>query len=434
MDEEGNVKVKTPQCVAALTDNNTGNQIPLYLINIQQEIITEPDGSQYAIMVENPEESVITYKWDGEALTLIDGWLGACFWNSDLNVNNEGRWIWYGLADMQQKFQPCPYTALVPPGDLEYEDYVIAYTDPNTGTPLGATLKVGFIDDECWLKNLHPILTDFYVRGEKSNDGYIFHNQYLGLVDEVGYHAFFRPGFYVEKDGFRLIGDLPEMTMEFDTDTKTLRAPENTSWMIGAGNGKLSYFQRNDDPYLYPYIVPTNPTLCTPEQLEYIEPYPEYDIPGTFCFHLPQFDEDNKWIDTKYLNFNIYIDGEIFTFDPEVYQGLDEPITDVPYLVPAWWYDFLQYNDSFMVYIYADNYSSLGVRLNYDNGDKHANSEIAYISTTGITPIESDDKVIDHIAYYDLNGLKINDPSNGICIKVTFFTDGSRKVSKITNR
>lgn len=430
---DGDVSVQTPQCVGTMYDQNTGNQIPMYLVNVREEKVENPDGTSYYTFVENTDASTIHYKWDGESLTLTDGIIGECFWMPDIDKENKEGWMWYGVCDLSEKFAPCTYQTQIPPENLTYEEFIMTYSTED-GDKLGQKIMVGFDGDECWIKNLHPILTDFYVKGTKSENGYKFPNQYLGPVREVGYHAFFRPGYYEGKDGVHYIGDKPEIELALIHDTKELVSPENSLWLINAGNGKLYYFQRNEDPRLSPYSMNESTRLKSPEIIEFISPMPEYGIPGTFVFKLHPFNAENGWLDTEFVSFNVYVNDGIFTFTTNDYPDLTEDTDELPYLLSPTFYDALRSENQFTINIYSEDISKIGVKMNFDNGVTIASSEMAAIEVSGINLPCENEVSTDSVEYFDLTGNRISNPGTGISIMSETFSDGTRKVSKIMRR
>lgn len=432
LDPQGNVTVRTPQCVATMTENNTGKTVPMYLVNVRDEEVEESDGTKYHTFVENTENSVIRYKWDGTSLTLVEGLLGECFWMPDIDPGEGDGWMWYGVVDLKQKFEPCPHTQPMPPAGVDFKDYVMTYTSSTSDARLGQKIKVGFDGDDCWIKELHPILTGFYVKGTKTAEGYTFPNQYLGKVQEVGYHAFFRPGYYVADEyGNKSIGVKDEITLSFDAATVTFTSADDALWMIGAGNGKISYLQRNDNPSLVPPSENSTPSLQDPFGLQYSEPWPEYGVPGMLIFNLPQFDRNGNWVDTERLSFSIFVDDEPFEFSEPVYDGIPAGTYDIPYLVPiAWMADIIRSDENFTVNINTDNYYKLGVRLNYSYNGIIGHSGIVSIQTAAINEIGSEPRAIDHVEYYNLAGVRISSPTDGIYIKRTVYTDGTNSAEK----
>lgn len=434
LDKDGNVTVQTPQCIVFSTDQNTGNDIPMYLINIKEEIYEE-GGESFATFVENTESSVIKYKWDGTSLTLTEGQLGLCFWYPDVDEKNEERWVWYGVADLKQGFGPCPYSPQTPPDGIKYEDFVLISDVPAsvTGERTGQIIQVGFEGDDCWIKNLHPVLTDFYVKGTKTADGYVFKNQYLGRVDITGHHAFFKPGFYeLDEYGMKAYGPLDEIYMTFDTQTNRYSSPDNQIWLVNAGNGEITYYQVNEHPVFYKYEE--SDKMPDPQNPVIEDFYPadmDNKIAGWLSVNLPQFSKAGEWIDTEYLTYNIFADDEMFIFSEENdYLDFMQPTDEIPYNLSN--YDIASSGQLRMINIYRNDFSRIGIRLNCVKNGGRVSSDIVYVDnpSAGIMDASDRSKEVVETIYTNLSGQRTAGTEKGIYLKTVVYADGSRRTEK----
>ena len=427
LDDQGNVTVQTPQCVTYSYDQNSGKQINMYLINVRLQV--DADGVS-ATYVEDTEHPTIKYKWDGKSLTLEEGTLGMCFWMPDTDEKADKIWTWYGVADLKQRFEPCPYTANVAPDDISYEDYVIDSYDYNTSTRQGDIIQIGFdADNNVWIKNLYKIYKNFCIKGEKDGSGYVFKTQYLGPVDMVGAHAFFLPGYYTIIDGVKTVGSRNEIRLDYDSATRTFTSPADTlSWYINLGKGDIRFLQCNENPTMKPYKEKASFTLENPVISSYTPADVENKVAGAFSFNISAFDTDGDYIDTQYLSYNIMLDDEPMILEPDVYLDLQSPLTDIPFGLRN--YDINSSGTSRTLYIYRNDFKKIGVRLNYAKEGKRISSDIVYADLSGISDILTDNKITRTI-YTDLLGRRIAAPSKGICIRTQIYEDGSRKSEKV---
>lgn len=432
LDAQGTVAVKTPVCVS-ISHDQSGKEVPMYIINIKQKIVEE-NGEKYAIYVEDTENSTIRYKWNAttETLELEEGQLGMCFWKPDTDKDASEEWVWYGIADLKQKFQPCPYTPQTPPADLSWEDYTIVSYDYNTSAKQGDIVQVGFdSDNNVWIKNLHKILTDFYVKGEKTDKGYVFKTQYLGAVDQVATHAFLLPGFYTMEDGIKAVGSLDEMTMMFDQEKKTLRSESDTlSWFINCGKGEIRFLQCNENPTLMPYMEKESIMLTDPVIEQFDAADVENKIAGCLTFNINAFDQDGDFVDTRKLFYNIMLDGEPMVFDPNVYLDFMNPVIDMPFNTSN--YDISNFGITRMVYLYRNDFNKIGVRLSYIDGNRRIDSNVVeVVNHSGVQSVGTVDKEVSSEFYTDLAGRRVTNPDKGVYVKTIIYTDGSRKSDKI---
>lgn len=430
------VVVKTPQCIG-VGSTDSGSTINIYLINSKLEKIEEgetPEQDVYTF-VEDAAHSEIKYSWDGTNLELKEGMPAYASWGPDFDANNPAAWNWLGYAEMKQKFEPCPYEAQTPPEAIEWTDYVnfsATVNDPSQRT--GSIIKIGYDGDDMWIRDLHPLLPDYYVKGTKQADGtYLFKTQFIGLNTEVNYFVFFRPGFF-EQDEYGLkLGVDDEITLVYNPETKEFNVKnDNDMWYIQAGKGELSYLQANVTPRLFPYTAPTAPVKpAAPTALYYTEANPEYAQSASLSFNLPQMDVDGNWIDSKNLTYSLYIDGELYTFSQLDYMYLEEDeTTAIPYSFCDW-YDFIASGLSRIVTIYADIKSKIGVSLNCTIDGQTLSSDIAELEVAGIESAVADKGEPQSTEWFNLFGVRVSEPADGIFIRVSRYADGSSVVEKI---
>ena len=165
-----------------------------------------------------------------------------------------------------------------------------------------------------------------------------------------------------------------------------------------------------------------------------------------FGFEVPTISTDYNVLDTDYLYYRIYLDGEVMEFeaDPDngVYDGVEGIMTEIPFNFTNDW-DIWAYTYSLrLIQIYQHGITTLGVQLVYRYGDTTTESSIVTINVeTGeetITPpagVESlMDSEVSGVVYYDLNGRKVNDPARGIYVKKTTKSNGEVVTKKVVVR
>lgn len=135
------------------------------------------------------------------------------------------------------------------------------------------------------------------------------------------------------------------------------------------------------------------------------------------------------------LYFRIYLDNELFTFTPDVYPGVSEPLTDIGFNQIIYDESNLcdvyngQDGDSRYVFFYKV-YTNPGVQTVYKDGDAEYCSKIMYANSSSVDEAFSDKAVVSE-CFTDLNGCAVQNPTAGVYIKTTVYDDGSRKVSKV---
>ena len=160
-----------------------------------------------------------------------------------------------------------------------------------------------------------------------------------------------------------------------------------------------------------------------------------------FTFILPSEGTDGTKLDTDFMTYRIFVNGEPYTFKKSLYPRLrnDEDLSVIPFI-------FDDYNtiskSGYKRYVYFKgldaNTETLAVEATYSvKGESHTSDRLIYnLKTgehgvvTGISTPESLEKPKSTV-YYDLSGRKFSRQEKGICIKVTTYGNGKSKVSKV---
>ena len=137
------------------------------------------------------------------------------------------------------------------------------------------------------------------------------------------------------------------------------------------------------------------------------------------------------------IYYNIFINGELYTFTSEEYpslltEGVTE-LTDIPVFFNAG-DDIYAYGTSHGVALKRQDVETIGVRTVYIDGDLRAESETVTVNKYG-EPV-SVDTVIDggktSTEYFDLTGRRINGAVKGsVVIRRTTLGDGSIRTEKV---
>lgn len=217
---------------------------------------------------------------------------------------------------------------------------------------------------------------------------------------------------------------------------------EGVGSSFGLNNIPVSFADRIE---VYKGVVPVNfgtdaiggvinIVTATP-QILYCDPYSEGLGFADIAFILPNTDVDGNELDTDKLHYNLFFDDDIATFTPDVYLGLKEEMTDIPYDFTDNW-DFQIYMDGIVreILFYETDIEKVGVRSTYtsDEGES-ADSDIAwyYFTPTNISNIEPDNTDIKVVYYTDVAGRRISRPANGLYLKTEVYGNGTSKTTKV---
>ena len=154
-------------------------------------------------------------------------------------------------------------------------------------------------------------------------------------------------------------------------------------------------------------------------------------------FTIPTVDTEGYRLNDNKLYYNILLDGEVFTFDPEVYIGLSSEMTDIPYKFE----DNINFdiyigaNGRHTVYIYTTDFSTVGVQSFYTAGGEVNYSEVASVTIpvnpSGLNEVASGVQAV-NTRYYDLMGRELPAaPATGLYLQCTTYSNGTNATIKV---
>lgn len=337
-------------------------------------------------------------------------------------ANAEGTWGGYGNAgDVLRKFTD---TTVEVPADAEELTYAMKCSD---GT--GKGVSVVFKDNDIYIKGIASAHPDSWVKGNVVGSTITIPSmQYLGLNETYGYYFYLagakKKEVYDPSDDVTYIEYelVPNITMTLDEKSRTFKT--DLSLLYNAGNGMLSYDAAYDSPEFSPFndvaTTPATPTIST-----YME-YNEDAGYGGLVFTLPTEDVNGNWINPEKMKYIIYGDDKAYEFTTDLYTGIEENMTEVPYSFTDD-LDFVLQDGEHIVFLYEGGYSKMGVQSVYYGGDERTVSPIVYQTSDGIkvkttAPVSTD--------FYDLQGRRLNNPTPGLTIMKAIYADGSVKTIK----
>lgn len=337
-------------------------------------------------------------------------------------ANAEGTWGGYGNAgDVLRKFTD---TTVEVPADAEELTYAMKCSD---GT--GKGVSVVFKDNDIYIKGIASAHPDSWVKGNIAGSTITIPSmQYLGLNETYGYYFYLagakRKEVYDPSDDVTYIEYelVPNITMTLDEKSRTFKT--DLSLLYNAGNGILSYDAAYDSPEFSPFNdVATTP--ATPIISTYME-YNEDAGYGGLIFTLPTEDVNGNWINPEKMKYIIYGDDKAYEFTTDLYTGIEENMTEIPYSFTDD-LDFTLQDGEHIVYLYEGGFSKMGVQSVYYGGGERTVSPIVYQTSDGIkvktsVPVTTE--------FYDLQGRRLTNPTLGLTIMKAIYADGSVKTIK----
>lgn len=377
----------------------------------------------------------VRFSWKDNTLTQLDDcFVGLCDETHD----------WFYMADNGIKYEVNNDKVVeIPSQGYEPADVRMDYKDdPEDLTSEDKKMLTMYapLDETAtaaYLTGLEPNLPDAAVmyQGDEATQQVIFPGgQYLGVDMEYSSHMYLLCG------NAKVVGSgdnayfnydvTDKLTLTLDEATESTVAPYPASFIVNCGRSKL-YIA---DEFVAPRFTAIEDKAATPADPTglNVKESSNFDI---VKFVIPDVDVQGEELNNKKLFYNIYYNDEVYTFDPELFVGLDAPLTDVPYGFSEPEYDIYMSSSSKVntIYFYDQGYDKIGVQSVYRGGKQENRSNIVYYhrSTSGIDSLNADVRTVKSETYYNVAGQKVNADASGLVIKKIEFTDGTTATYKV---
>lgn len=384
-----------------VSDDETEDYVPAADQNFRMEI---SDG----------QITSINFDQDGDYI------LGLCYYMPDEYFE------WAGFGDWNYEFTPFDGEPLAGPADTTGVEKWAIISDGD-----GYFVNVGVNDDTLYIQGIYPALPDAWVKASLTDGkGEIETPTYLGV--DQGHYIYLQTA-EIEEVWYEWYEQYLEEVYPSDTPFVVTYDAEAKK-IVGEGVLATTYGLPSEDMW-YAVSTLSDPTILkqnrvpgtAPCAAQDITDYDDPDFPY-FYFTLPPFDVDGNLLDTSRLFYNVFVDGEIFVFQPDEYERLTEDMTDVPYGFYDNW-DIVANGPLHEIYYYWNGVDSIGVRPFYveEDGSK-TYGEMATLDLSSVALINATET---SAVYYDLNGLRVANPDKGIFVRRSVMSDGSVKVTKV---
>ena len=364
-------------------------------------------------------------------------------------------YMWAGYCDLYQFYDEFNYELVTMPEGVTINTF--SYVNEEVGR--GIIVDVARQDDYIYIRGLSPFAPDACLKAIVTDNGTKAHvpqNQYIGSY--MGYYYVLTAT--AQKSGRDYVLAPSDVDFVF-----LIESDEETGKILSLSSANPEYaLAFNTDPYellaidLFENLILKSQdsfagTPCTPTHVDYYE-YGDWLGANFLFFRLSPFADNGDVIDVSKLYYTIFLDGEPYAFeqhegldlndDPKIiYPGIEKETTLVPYLFGNGIDLYEDDGGTFIVGLYVEGISSIGVEAVYIYEDQPTFSDLVTVdAVTGETTITpgSDAKVeeinssdIISIEFYDLNGYKISDPAKGVFIMRAILSDGrviTRKLRK----
>ena len=379
------------------------------------------------------EEGEIEFTWqDGVLTQLGDKFIGLCDATAD----------WFYMADQHIVYAPQTDEITTLPEDMYVQSYTMTYlSDPTDLTKTRETVVSIAIDGEdIYMGNLNDNNPDSYIKGRLADGKAIFPTrQYLGPDAYYNGHIYVLTGdAYVDTETYGSpvfnynLND--EIVFTVDEDARNIVAEWPAAMITNVGPTTLSILNDYVAPALTAFdevpAVPANPVF-TDEDIT-INSTAGFTV---LHFTIPTVDVDGNKLNENKLYYNILLDDQVYTFDPETYIGFAAAMTDIPYkFQDNVNFDIYISNGRHTVYLYTTEFDRVGIQSFYTAGDEVNRSEIVYVNNpthSGINEFTTGAQVVD-TRYYDLTGRELpTSPATGLYLQRATYSDGTTATTKV---
>ena len=424
------------------------------------EVFTE-NGQEYFTLVydESVENICFSIGEDGKLTLDLPGepFDGENITEYSIGFYYTEDYSWTGYADFWQEYTQLELEMVTIPSGVETEQYV--YVDEYN---LASIVDVAFVGNELYIRGLSNQLPEGTIRATIDGDkAYVDQNEYLGVYFDMFYiftkilldnPAYDPEDPYSEEAPYIFAPESMKYGLILENDRKIIRSADPDIVLCFHSDpddiyNYLSLFQDFELKYQSSFEgVPSNPV-----EVEYQTQWADWQGFNDLFFTLSNFSTEGNLLNTDYLYYSVLLDGELLVFEEEetidligetviTYQGVPSPQIYMPYKFSND-IDISKWSDNiFDVGIYVDGLTTVGVQAVYFYENVLTASDIVtYNVETGettVTPGNSfvgkvGDKEVVSTEYYDLNGVRVNNPGKGIDVKRTVNSDGSYNIRKV---
>lgn len=422
--------------------------VDLYVDVLELADIESPDDPEeyYTTFVPAQDTRSITFvkQDDGSYLMEDDYMLGVTYDDS-----------WQGYGEMYLKLLPFEATPAKIPEGIDF-DYTYILADEFTGwdhtvlRPIG----IGELDGVTYISGLASGMPDAVIYGtfdKETNtltipsDQFLgkYYNHYIFMMAGIG-RTWFDEYWGEEMYSFDIVDE--PLVLNYDPETNVfspvIREGFDNAYIIFNFGNVETYpceYYAVDRIYSQGRITdyaPLTPEVIAVNDIQIMDPTYSYSIE----FNIFGDNKDGQILMDNNIYYNIFINGELYTFTSEEYPDLGElgitEITDIPVFLSTD-EDIYSYGNYHGIAFKRKDIETIGIRALYIDGDIRGESEIVTVNTDG-EPVSVGSTVINSISkteMFDLNGRKISSrPTNGIFIKRTIHEDGTIRTEKVVGK
>lgn len=341
-------------------------------------------------------------------------------------------WSQFAMGDVTYYINHDANEAI--PADAKTEKWSFEYAATDS-TTTGHVVDAAIKDGSIYVKGLSRRFPEAVVKGELQGNKAVFDSrQYLAADSTDMYYAYMMASkdslFEVPMGGYMVTAVVqhlqPSITFSYDATAKRLKSADNI--IINHGTDSLYMY----DLYKLAQLNYFKGGIATPANPEWISCFKYTDSnEASLAFNLYPKDIQGNFISPDSLYYIIYTDNQAVTLRASDYQGkIDADLTQIPYYCKAAYVKDVYHG----LRLHNTTYERIGLQAVYHwNGEEMPSDIVYYGETTGITGNQAA-KTVKRECFYDLSGRMVEQPSQGIFIKVTEYADGTKSTKKIVRK
>ncbi len=393
-----------------------------------QRLVPNADGSSF---VPDSTTQDVKFTWKDNVLTQVDDCLvglcdadGSWFYMGDYNIKYTVNTDQPAIKPADAKKALCKLTYKSDASDLSAEKF--------------SMVNVFNSDNDLYVDHLEKGLPDAVIHATMASDYKSVEvptRQYLGVDPEYNAHVYLLTGnAKVETEGENTYFNYDKtdhVTMTVDNDGN-VSATYPASLVVNCGRDNLYIITDLVAPRLTAQedkaMTPADPQFTASD----IRVSTNFDV---LKFLIPTVDVDGNDLNVNNLYYNVYYNDAPYVFTPEVFKGLTQSMTDIPYSFSDTEYDiFLSTSTKKSnIYFYDQGYDKIGVQSIYRGGGEERRSNVVYVNRpqSGINDVNADVREVKSVSYYNVAGQQIAEPTTGVCIKRVQYADGTTSTEKV---
>lgn len=383
------------------------------------------------------EETEVVFSYVDGVITLDLGYDSTPDENGNLNypekifgmADSEG--VWTVAGDAMQINTPFEDEPVVAPEGLQTEEWAFVADGS------GHFVNVGFDGNDVYLQGLDDsYLPDAWIKGTVEGDKVVFPSrQYLGTA--LGQFIYYFGSKYHNDSDWTLSENT---TFDFDRESRIMTCAEDDCMIANAATDRVYYLSAFHSPVI----------KLQPENISQVPSYPIFDTYYDYFeeygynllnFILPNLNENSDILKTDNMYYQVRLDGDILVLDEMDYPGLEDGSIFIPYNFSN---ESITANGMAHYFcIYWTAFDTVSLQLfNVVDGKEYASKMVTLDINTMQWWIDPDTsvetmgigKAVKSVEFYTLDGVRVENPSNGIFIRKAIMEDGSIVVNKIVKR